>query len=159
MSLNRLQDTLNNYQILCKTCINIRDVELINFSPLVLDNISYPDSIEVGETTAEQQSIVFEEDLSFLDKQNERELNENKFDDEIEAPISIGRSKNKFINSGSDVESKKHHKKRSKQKQSHFGYYLLGGLLISIIILTTVLFFDFFNPKTPTPTPTPTPRI
>lgn len=112
MSLNRLQDTLNNYQILCKTCINIRDVELVNFSPLVLDNISYPDSIEVGETTAEQQSIVFEEDLSFLDKQNERELNENKFDDEIEAPISIiGRSKNKFINSGSDVESKKHHKK------------------------------------------------
>ena len=45
MSLNRLQDTLNNYQILCKACINIRDVELVTFSPRVLDNISYLNSI------------------------------------------------------------------------------------------------------------------
>ncbi|NNG81413.1 hypothetical protein [Acinetobacter sp. ANC 5378] len=152
MSLNRLQDTLNNYQILCKTCIGICDVELISFSTLTTETPSSP-QLHSPEQNAKIEDVNktkefnFDVDVSAFTPIKQKQSSDVDYDEVSD--FSTPMSNNDYRSPKFSSENPPHIKiKRVKPpKKSYFAYYLFTGLLLVILSSVTYFVFDTFYQK------------
>ena len=156
MSINQLQDALNNYQILCKVCIDIRDVELISFSRLTTETPSSPQlhSAEQNEKIEEvnkTKEFNFDVDVSAFKNIKQKLSSDVGYEDvdEFSQPMSNNDYRFPKFSSENPPQKQPHiQRKRVKPpKKSYFAYYLFAGLLLVTLSSVTYFVFDTFYQK------------
>ena len=143
MSLDRLKDALNNYQILCKSCIGIQNTETISFSTpnseilKLTSNLNNKDEL----VKIKNQELTFDVDFTEIEaskKHQSRNEKEPQHSHLLNSPInfegtsSIKSTKVKF--------PKREMKANLKRKYTFIHYTFIILLLIIIVCIGLFIF-------------------
>ena len=146
MSLDRLKDALNNYQILYKSCIGIQNTETISFSTpnseilKLTSNLNNKDEL----VKIKNQELTFDVDFTEIEaskKHQSRNEKEPQHSHLPNSPIALGGTSS--IKSTKVKSPKRENKAKRKGKYNFIHYTFIILLLIIIACIGSFIFNNF----------------
>ena len=146
MSLDRLKDALNNYQILCKSCIGIQNTETISFSTpnseilKLTSNLNNKDEL----VKIKNQELTFDVDFTEIEAPKKHQLKNEKepiHSHLPNSPIALGGTSS--IKSTKVKSPKRENKAKRKGKYNFIHYTFIILLLIIIACIGSFIFNNF----------------
>lgn len=147
MSLDRLKDALNNYQILCKSCIGIQNTETISFSTpnseilKLTSNLNNKDEL----VKIKNQELTFDVDFTEIEASKKHQSRNEKEPQHSHLPNSpiIALEGTSSIKSTKVKSPKRENKAKRKGKYNFIHYTFIILLLIIIACISSFIFNNF----------------